>query len=109
MKTFSQFLLIKEADLDGTPPADMRVNRPAKYSIEQQMELIQKLQNPKNKELIAKVLADHPEMASELEGMIKDALMRHSNIDYYRMSPQTFDDISNSAQAKSSSMVNDIK
>lgn len=108
MRSFIEY--IKENNLEGTPSADMRMNRPHEYiNRETTVNLINQLQNPKNKDAIAKVLADHPEMAEELHKMIKDALMHSGNIDYYRMSGDTYQGIDQSADSTADDMVQKFK
>ena len=83
-KSFSEFCNLKEVSQEtlekGTNTADMRMARPVKYDFERQMNLIGQLQDPKNKEAIAKVLSQHPELAATLSQMIKDAVLNHDDV-----------------------------
>ena len=101
---------MKESSLDGgVNPADMRMTRPPQYSPEQEWQLLRQLQNPKNRDAIAKVLSAHPEMAAKLQHMLHQAIMSGSGIDYYKMTGDTYHNLDNAAAQKAGSMVQGLK
>jgi hypothetical protein len=108
MKSFLDFIERNDYE-NGISTSDMRVNRPDEYDFEKELNLIHQLQNPKNKDAIVKVLKENPKMAEKLATMIKNALMKHSGIDWYRMSDKTFSGIDKSAEGSAMKMVDKFK
>lgn len=75
MKTFANYLERRQNIESGTPVADMRVARPPHYGPEQEAWLIRQLQNPANREQIAKVLKENPSLVQTLTQMIKNSVI----------------------------------
>ena len=76
----TDFTVVPEKMLEqGTPTKDMRVNRPAQYNHWHQQDLLGKLMDPSNKEAVAQVLRDHPEVAKKLDEWIREASTKFSS------------------------------
>jgi len=109
MKSFLEYLKENNGIEGGLPTADMRVSRPGTYTHENEMGLIAQLQKPENKAAIAKVLGEHPEMAEKLKKMLKDALMHNSNLDFYRMGNDTYNQHDKNASDRASKFVGGLQ
>lgn len=86
--------------------SQMRIDRPRIYTCEDESVLMSQIAKPKVKKVVAKVISEHPEMLPRLESMLKNAILHNSNIDFYRMSSERFQQIDEIVTSEVKSITN---